>query len=205
VVPAGAQPTTPSDVTPDDSGSGAPAKTVSLDDLVRTRLTNRYDLYVARGAEQFRTGRYSEAFNSFVLADTARAHSLEAKKGIILSAIATSRYAIAANAAASVARYNSDFATHPFDIRAAYGSTDDYTAHYRVFDDYVRRDTTKPTAVLAAIAAWGRGDRVMAETYATRAAEDEPPNSPFVRFASSIRQPQAAVSNPVGPGASVNR
>jgi len=175
--------------------------TKTLESLVRDRLNSEFDRYIARGRQQFRSGGYADAFNSFTLADTLRTDSLEAKEGIVLAAIATSRYAVAANAAMAIARRHPDLGARPFDIRAAYGSVADYTSHYQRFDDYIRRDTTQSAAVLAAMTAWGRGDRVLAETYASRAVEGQPADSPLVQFASSIRRARMAGANAAGESA----
>lgn len=176
--------------------------TVSIDQVISARLEARRAAYLQRGWAQFQARRYSDAYNSFALADRVRPNTPEAKMGIALAAIATSRYTAAASAWASLLRHCTDDQVRALldaasGIRARYGSEADYTAHYQAFNDYLRGGTTMNLAALQALVQWGRGDRAGARFLARKLAEGATAGSPVSRLA-NLMEPQA----PAGPSGS---
>ncbi len=168
---------------------------VSVDQVVAGTLQTQLDYYVKRGWSQFRARRYSDAYNSFALADRIRPSAAEAKKlaqeaqiGLIFSAIATSRYIAAAHAWLNLVNRNSDedlqgWLVWAKDLASRYGSNSDYTAHYRAFEDYMRLNRTQTAVALNALVLWARGDEANARFTATSVAEGAPANSPYSRLA----------------------
>jgi len=169
-----------------------PTQNVSLNEVISERLQRRQDFFVQRGWSQFRARRYADAYNSFMLADTIRPHTAEAKVGLIISAIATSQYIAASNALLSMVEHNPDLLQQAVDMRAKYGNMDDFTAHYQAFEDYMRASASRNMGALYAFLLWGRGDRSGAQINAARVAEGVPAGSPLVRFATLVREASAA-------------
>lgn len=170
-----------------------PVENLSLGEIISARLQRRLDTYVQRGWTQFKGRRYSEAYNSFALADTIRPNASEAKVGLVLSAIATSQYIAASNAVLSMAEHNPDMLKYAVDMRTRYGSEGDFTTHYQAFEDYMRASANRNLGALYAFILWGRGDRTGAQINADKAAEGAPASSSLSRLAVLMREGSSGI------------
>jgi hypothetical protein len=172
-------------------------KNVRLNDLIASRLNAKMKSYIDKGRNEFKSRRYSDAYNSFVLADTIQSDAPDAKLGVIFSAIATSQYVAASNALLSMANHNNPdlFGHPPVDMRTYYGDEPDFAVRYQALQDYVRASGSPDMRALYAFILWGRGDRAEAQREADRAAASNSADPTLAKFAGMMRAAPAGAGS----------
>ncbi len=178
--------------------------TVSVEQLVSRVLNERYEGYVRRGWELFGRRQYSDAYNSFSLADTVRPNAPEAQIGLIYSAIATSRYIAASNAMTALLRQDpaggQSWLPLVEGIRERYGRGEELqreaTLHWQQLEDYTKVNPGPGVAALNALVQWGRGDRSQAQFTAQAVAERTPSGSVYWKLADAMKSLMSKDSRP---------
>ncbi|MBN1490749.1 MAG: hypothetical protein JXA69_12600 [Phycisphaerae bacterium] len=167
-----------------------------MNEVMRDRLDQRFQAYVRHGWTHFQAREYREALDRFVLADSLDREQPDAKRGVVLSAIAASQFALAERASAAWIQCDPELLDWVADVSRVYGDQNDYAQHFGYFEAYAAANPSREGEALRAIVLWGRGDPTGARQAADRAADGQSPDSPYAVLAKKIRDASSRSRTP---------